>query len=100
MNLDRRPADKTEEGADMECARDCLISIKGLASEKPRSTGRFDSSPSGNRSDALYVSNYLANCTGRAVPRVARCKRSESETARLQGTVRVRPALRIKTHEL
>ena len=40
-------------------ARDCLISIKGLASEKPRATGRFDSSPSDNRSDALYVSNYL-----------------------------------------
>lgn len=77
-----------------------LISIKGLASEKPRATAGSDSLPSGNRSDALYVSNYLANCTGRVVPRVARCKRSESETARLQGTVRVRPTLRIKTHEL
>ena len=53
MNLDRRPADMTEEGADMECRTGFLISIKSLASEKPRATGRFDSSPSDNRSDAL-----------------------------------------------
>nr|DAK66596.1 MAG TPA: hypothetical protein [Bacteriophage sp.] len=37
-------------------ARGCLISIKGLASEKPRATAGSDSLPSGNRSDALYVS--------------------------------------------